>query len=154
MRTHTGKKTHSCDLHNKGFSRKDSLQRHRLTHFNITNQQSTSNAVSKRRLIPSQMPPSKKRKPDNSAHALNVFTITTFDSITDNELDFLKFFDYVRAFIFEELQSKLKEKRLLNGMLLCKPPLREPHRGKRRGIYHSHFGSNCVVGKFKGKHNR
>ncbi|GFX52718.1 uncharacterized protein TNCV_3980211 [Trichonephila clavipes] len=75
------------------------------------------------------MPPSKKRKPDNSAHALNVFTIVTFDSITDNELDFLKFFDYVRPFIFEEPQSKLEEKeRLLNGMLLCKPPLREPYR--------------------------
>ncbi|GFW71697.1 uncharacterized protein TNCV_219111 [Trichonephila clavipes] len=60
------------------------------------------------------MPPSKKRKPDNRAHALNVFTITTFDSTTDNKLDFLKFFDYVRPFIFEELQSKLKEKKLLN----------------------------------------
>ncbi|GFV95186.1 uncharacterized protein TNCV_1293041 [Trichonephila clavipes] len=111
MKTHTEKKTHSCDLCKRGFSRKDSLQRHRLTHFNLTNQQSTSNAVPKRRLIPSHIPPSKKRKPDNSAHALNVFTIVTFDSITDNELDFLKFFDYVRPFIFGELKSKLEEKK-------------------------------------------
>ncbi|GFU21074.1 c2H2-type domain-containing protein, partial [Nephila pilipes] len=138
-------KTHPCDLCNKGFSRKDSLQRHRLMHFNITNQPSTSNAVSKRRLISSQMPPSKKRKCDNSAHALNVFTITTFDSMTDNELDFLKFFDYVRPFIFEELQSKLEEKRAIKWYAVVQATLTRTTQENDVECITPHFRSNCVV---------
>ncbi|GFT06232.1 uncharacterized protein TNCV_800481 [Trichonephila clavipes] len=145
MKTHAEKKTHSYDLCNKGFSWKDNLQRRRLTHFNLTNQQSTSNAVSKRRLIPSQMPPSKKRKPDNSAHALNVFTIVTFDSITDSELDFLKFFDYVRPFIFEELQSKLEEKKAIKWYAVVQVTFTRTTQENDVEYITPHFRSNCLV---------
>ncbi|GFW95212.1 c2H2-type domain-containing protein [Trichonephila clavipes] len=144
-KTHTEKKTHSCDLCKRVFSRKDILQRHRLTHFNLTNQQSTSNAVSKRRLIPSQIPPSKKRKPDNSAHALNVFTIVTFNSITDNELDFLKFFDYVRPFIFGELKSKLEEKKAIKWYAVVQATLTRTTQENDVEYITPYFRSNCLV---------
>ncbi|GFU90495.1 gastrula zinc finger protein XlCGF57.1 [Trichonephila clavipes] len=94
------------------------------------------------------MPPSKKWKPDNSAHALNVFTIASFDSITDNELDFLKFFDYGRPFIFEELQSILEEKKVC----CCARHPYANHTGKLCGIYHSPFSIKLFC-RINGKHN-
>ncbi|GFU05941.1 uncharacterized protein NPIL_565351 [Nephila pilipes] len=91
------------------------------------------------------LPPSKKRKCDNSAHALSVFTITTFDSMTDNELDFLKFFDYVRPFIFEELQSKLEEKRAIKWYAVVQATLTRTTQENDVECITSHFRSNCVV---------
>ncbi|GFW18500.1 c2H2-type domain-containing protein [Trichonephila clavipes] len=101
--------------------------------------------ISKRRLIPSQIPPSKKRKPDNSAHALNVFTIVTFDSITDNELDFLKFFDYVRPFIFGELKSKLEGKKTIKWYAVVQATLTRTTQENDVEYITPHFRSNCLV---------
>ncbi|GFR10558.1 uncharacterized protein TNCT_533061 [Trichonephila clavata] len=91
------------------------------------------------------MPHGKKRKPDNSAHALNVFTITTFDSMTDNELDFLKFFDYVRLFIFEELQLKFEEKKTIKWYAVVQATLTRTTQENDAECITPHFRSNCVV---------
>ncbi|GFW84577.1 uncharacterized protein TNCV_3107121 [Trichonephila clavipes] len=91
------------------------------------------------------MPPNKKRKPDSSAHALNVFSIATFDSINDNESDFLKFFDYVRPFIFEELQSKLEEKKAIKWYAVVQATLTRTSQENDVEHITAHFRSNCFV---------
>ncbi|GFQ64580.1 uncharacterized protein TNCT_170951 [Trichonephila clavata] len=98
------------------------------------------------------MPPSKKRKPDNSVHALNVFTIRTFDSMKDNELDFLKFFDDVRPFIFEELQLQLEEKKAIKWYAVVQATLTRTTQENDVEYITPHFRSNCVV-ELIGKHN-
>ncbi|GFT70562.1 uncharacterized protein NPIL_42071 [Nephila pilipes] len=66
-------------------------------------------------------------------------------SSTNNELDFLKFFDYVRPFIFEELQSKLEKKKAIKWYAVVQATLKRTTQENDVECITPHFRSNCAV---------